>query len=385
MNPISPVDKSGTDTARLTVAWKWVLRLRQDSVGQDDLAEWLGWYEADERNKDAFEEMQAFWRDLDRVADDPDPLSSTLWLGELETHEDSRRTGGEAAHPAASPNRRLSRHAGRHQRWVWATAATIAGLFALLTIPRWNVSPGPPTVPYVANAVKEGSSPFVKETVLPDGSRVELAPKSTVSLNYTGALRGLVMNQGVAYFTVAHNQNRPFVVTVANVDVRAVGTAFNIRSAGDRVVVTVVNGVVDVYSASASGASTRSGQPGLGAMRVKAGSEIVWSADGRDSPIVRAVDASQALAWRQGQLDFINEPLASAMVDINRYSKNPIIIRDAAVGKIVFSGTIRANEADTWIKALPALFPIDINKDASGNVILESRDSHKAEASPSRK
>src|SRR5262249_1447032 len=158
------------------------------------------------------------------------------------------------------------------------------------------------------------------------------APKSSISLQYSDKVRMLVMQSGVAYFSVAHNRERPFIVKVGKVCVRAVGTAFNIRKADGRVVVTVAEGTVDVYPisheadaiAGATGAS-------MGGGRSNAGKEVT-GAEKLTGPTIAAVDTQTALAWREGRLDYRNEPLSSAIADINRYSRRQVIIRDEAVG-----------------------------------------------------
>lgn len=202
---------------------------------------------------------------------------------------------------------------------------------------------------------------------------MELAPKTSVAVQYTDQQRLLDLQGGEAYFTVAHNRERPFIVQVGKLRVRAVGTAFNVRSAGERVVVTVAEGTVDVYPAAAQPSKTQSQSvtgPMPGAVRVTAGSEVAWTASG---PVVALVNPANALGWRKGRLDYLNEPLGSAIADINRYSSRPIIIRDPAIDQIVFSGTVMTAATDSWIQALPSLFPIELQNDANGNIVLISR------------
>jgi hypothetical protein len=63
------VAKAGARFEDLEAAWDWVLKLRDEQASQEDLATWLQWYEADERHRQAFEEMQAFWHDSGRLAE----------------------------------------------------------------------------------------------------------------------------------------------------------------------------------------------------------------------------------------------------------------------------------------------------------------------------
>src|SRR5262245_32026390 len=100
----------------LSIAWNWVLRLRDDAVSQDDLGEWLAWYEADHRHRQAFEEMQAFWRGADHVLEGPGAPTMAQLLGARSL----------PAHRKLSPNTLFS------LRVRFAAAATV-----LATIVGW--------------------------------------------------------------------------------------------------------------------------------------------------------------------------------------------------------------------------------------------------------
>ncbi|MDE0854191.1 MAG: FecR domain-containing protein [Nevskia sp.] len=361
------------DTVHMAAAWEWVLRLQDEAVSQDDLAEWLRWYEADEQHKEAFDDMQSFWQQIDRVTEEPNPLSADLWLGPLAM---SKATAAQLLAPEVEPGlgsrvkRVFSRLFPSPRVLSWAGPGLAFALCVAVALRLLQPTTHPVEVPATVPA-----PPIAQETTLPDGSHVELAPKTSVAVQYTDQQRLLDLQGGEAYFTVAHNRERPFIVQVGKLRVRAVGTAFNVRSAGERVVVTVAEGTVDVYPAvqSLKGQSPRSViGPMVGAVRVTAGSEVAWTASG---PVVALVNPANALGWREGQLEYLNEPLASAIADINRYSSRPIIIRDQAVGKIVFSGTVMTAATDNWIQSLPSLFPIELLHDESGDIVLVSRTS----------
>ena len=82
--------------------------------------------------------------------------------------------------------------------------------------------------------------------MLDDGSVAELNRGAEIEVNYTVAERRVVLRRGEALFTVAKNPARPFVVRAGGVDVRAVGTAFNVKLAGPNLEVLVTEGTVHV-------------------------------------------------------------------------------------------------------------------------------------------
>jgi transmembrane sensor len=335
------------DAQQLAAAWEWVLRLRDDDALHDDLIEWVSWYEADDRHKQAFAEMQALWRESGRLIEGPNGLSLAQLLGPAQPQSSS-------AQPAASL---LERFSASGRRLAWAGAAMAAVLCALMAGVYWHEQRDEVIV------AKSGPT-VVREAVLPDGSKVELAARSAIALRYTQEERVLEMKGGEAHFSVARNPQRPFIVQVGTLRVRAVGTAFNIREAGDRVVVTVTDGAVEVYPQSSQG-NTASSQP----MTVKSGHQVIWT-EGEATPVLAVVDVAQALAWKQGRLQYLNEPLAAVIADVNRYSSRKVTIGDAAAGEILFSGTVFTDATDAWLQALPNVFPIELQSNGDEQLVL---------------
>lgn len=323
--------RNRVDVAELEAAWRWVLRLRDEQATQEDLTEWLRWYQEDERNRVAFEEMQSFWHECGKLVDDQPASVAALLAGR--------------ASMANEPADSWRRH------WP-ALAASL--LIAMATL-AWVVS---------ANWILPGQPiAEVRQTALPDGSTVDLAAKSTVSSRYSEEMRLLVMEgqSGEAYFSVAHNPQRPFIVQVGTMRVRALGTAFNVRHADDRVVVSVTKGVVEVSA------------PG-GSVQVAAGNRIVWNESGATVPSIVPTTGESTLAWQQGRLEYHNEPLSAVIADVNRYSHQRIVIEDEAAGKILFSGTVFTRATDAWIDALPQVFPVQLEPRLTGGLLLKTRE-----------
>lgn len=87
----------------------------------------------------------------------------------------------------------------------------------------------------------------VKEAVLPDGSVVTLNRNS--HLSYARKFRGqdrLVSLRGEAFFKVASDRNKPFIISVNDLHVAVTGTSFNIKSRNGLTEVIVETGSVDV-------------------------------------------------------------------------------------------------------------------------------------------
>ena len=64
---------------------------------------------------------------------------------------------------------------------------------------------------------------------LPDGSVVHMNTNSEILIEYTSSIRRLSLLKGEAHFEVAHDTDRPFSVQADEINVTAIGTAFNIE------------------------------------------------------------------------------------------------------------------------------------------------------------
>ncbi|MBL8270960.1 FecR family protein [Steroidobacter sp.] len=337
-----------TDVNHLSDASDWLLRLRDEQASPEDMAQWLQWYEADERHKQAFDEMQALWNEAGRLPDPPRTFDVDRMIEETAAAAQVRSISG-VPQSSAAPRRRM---------WVGAVAASVLAAVVGFAWIQWTSQPAAPVL--------------VREAHLPDGSMVQLAAKSNITTQYTAEERVLEMPEqaGEAYFSVAKHQQRPFIVKVGALRVRAVGTAFNIRRARERVVVTVTEGTVEVFRRDTASGSNGSAE----VLRVVAGQQLAWTMSGGMAPTIESADTAQALAWQQGRLEYLNEPLAAVIEDINRYSQQRLVLGDAEVGELTFSGAVATGDIGAWLQALPGVFPVDLQKQESGDVVIVSRE-----------
>jgi transmembrane sensor len=206
---------------------------------------------------------------------------------------------------------------------------------------------------------------------LQDGSSVTLNTASEVRVELTPHERHIRLNKGEAFFEVARDPNRPFVVQVGTKRVIAVGTKFSVRRDGDDVRVAVTEGKVemtdtreqqDPRSPPSVGESLHEGEvfltPGNIASADNAGIVV------EDRPLAEVVDN---LSWRQGYLTFHETSLADAVAEFNRYNTHQIAVADPKVAAIRISGTFRAVNYRAFIQVLDAGFAIhaETNQDTT--------------------
>lgn len=88
----------------------------------------------------------------------------------------------------------------------------------------------------------------VKTDTLSDGSVITLNKNSVAVYpeKFTGNTREMELVSGEAFFNIAHNRQKPFIVHINDASVRVVGTSFNIRNNPAKAEVIVETGIVEV-------------------------------------------------------------------------------------------------------------------------------------------
>ena len=102
-----------------------------------------------------------------------------------------------------------------------------------------------------------------REVALADGSVVQVDPETRLRVKYEEHVRRVYLEHGRAFFHVAKNAERPFLVESNDTAVRAVGTAFAVEQRDNAtILVTVAEGKVAIFSTK-----MLSGEPVPGLLR----------------------------------------------------------------------------------------------------------------------
>ena len=197
---------------------------------------------------------------------------------------------------------------------------------------------------------------------LSDGSKMTLNTGARVAVRYTAGTRRIDLQRGEAFFDVASNVERPFIVSSESHQVRALGTAFSVSRTETDLAVTLVHGRVGISPIAWTGAAAK-------AVYLAPGQ--AWD---RRTNRVRALTQQQiaaSLAWRDRELVFDGAPLAEAVADVNRYSSLRITIDDQAVARLRVSGVFRSGESEAFARTVGAIYGLAVTRDG-GAIHLSS-------------
>lgn len=180
---------------------------------------------------------------------------------------------------------------------------------------------------------------------LPDGSVMAVNVDSRV--NYAFNDRRLVrMDEGEAAFYVRKDPTRPFIVSAGAYDVRAVGTAFNVRRRGDAMEVSVSEGVVAIIARS----------DGRELMRLRAGEMSVLPSNPTRAPAaVVAVPIETVAQWRMRVIEYDDVPVQALIAELNRFYGRPLRVKEAELADRRITVRLRVEDRDRTLQTVAGL------------------------------
>jgi ferric-dicitrate binding protein FerR (iron transport regulator) len=173
---------------------------------------------------------------------------------------------------------------------------------------------------------------------LPDGTKVWLNAESRLSYpaSFENRSHREVELEGEAFFDVTENKNQPFIVKTSKLQVRVLGTSFNVKSFQDEGIIetTLVRGSVlielndDILPTNTEKA-----------LYLKENEQAVYSTASKEL-LLRTVKTDSATSWKEGRLTFMNAPFSEIEQELERWYGVNITIDDDASAQCRFSTTI---------------------------------------------
>jgi len=187
------------------------------------------------------------------------------------------------------------------------------------------------------------------EKVLPDGSTVTL--NKHASITYAGRMKGeerKVELKGEAFFTVVPDKTKPFVVTINDITVTVVGTAFNVKQAGDETEIIVESGIVKVARNNKT-------------VTLEAGQKAVIKAT--DTRLEKQESADQLYNYYRSKT-FVcdNTPLWKLAETLSEAYEVEIIIENKALRDYPLTATFHEESLDNILSVIAETFDIAVSK-----------------------
>jgi len=183
---------------------------------------------------------------------------------------------------------------------------------------------------------------------LPDGSKVWLNSQSrlTYSTNFNVRQRELQLD-GEAYFEVAHNPNKPFIVRSNDISVRALGTAFGVKAYNEDVLISsiLMKGKVLV--------TTPDGEAIL-----KPNERIIYDKTKHKKEQTTVTNATDFTGWIHNELRFEDESLGDIAKTIRRIYNVEVVFASEKLKSQRYTGTINNNSLESVLNIISLTSPV---------------------------
>jgi ferric-dicitrate binding protein FerR (iron transport regulator) len=250
---------------------------------------------------------------------------------------------------------KVKRKALIKRNFVWLDFLLRVAAILLLPLLFFSIWQGLQIAEFNQNTVQNSisTSPALRSVfTLPDGTKVWLNGNTT--LNYPTFFKGserLVELTGEAYFQVAANKQKPFVVKAGKLLVEAVGTEFNCMSyPGDsNMEIVLTEGKINILSEKANARLL------LGSLTQN--QLAVFNAD-NSSLKVSQVDTKKHTAWREGQIIFKNDRLSDVLNRLGRWYNVSFIFDSELKTDHAFTGSFSGEELTQILNYIELTTPI---------------------------
>lgn len=298
-------------------AAEWAIRLENGDLSYEDDHALAAWLADSERNQGALLRAEA--------------ALSLLNRGRAFTDNVERQSSVQLSFKRAMRSKALA----------FGSIVTIAAsvlLFAIV-VPR-------PTV--LATQVGE-----IRRVPLNDGSIVTLNTGSEVKVAMKPSQRTLQLENGEAWFSVAHDKKRPFLVEAGDIRVKAVGTAFSVRRRPGGADVFVTEGVVEIWHVGPDGRR----------LRLPAGSRAFFSSTDEPDEVHAVTDEiERRLAWRRGEIILSGESLGYAITEFNRYNTSKLVVESRALAEEPLVGSFNIDQPEQFASSAARLFGASVER-----------------------
>lgn len=187
--------------------------------------------------------------------------------------------------------------------------------------------------------------------VLPDGTKVHLNALSELTYPLAfGNDNRVVKLSGEAYFEVAHDSKRPFLVETNGITIKQFGTRFNVNSYSmQNTIVTLEQGSIGVSTG------------GVEFAMVKPGECAVWNKGANSVAINKVDDPLEVCGWHYNRFVFNEASLGEMMETLSLWYDMEVRFQQSDLANLQFTGNLsRYEDINTIFKAVEKVAKVRI-------------------------
>jgi ferric-dicitrate binding protein FerR (iron transport regulator) len=198
---------------------------------------------------------------------------------------------------------------------------------------------------------------------LPDGSKAWLNSQSklTYSADYNVENRRLQLD-GEAYFEVAHNPEKPFIVESNDIEIEALGTAFGVKAYNEDNIISSILMEGKVRVTTPDGASI-----------LMPNERVIYDKTSRKKSQSKVANATDFTGWMHNELRFENESLEEIAKNIQRIYNTEIIFASEQLKNQRYTGTVNNNSLESVLNIITLTSPVSFQIDEQQVTLYENK------------
>ncbi len=356
-----------------------IIKYLKGELSETEKDELMHWINTNESNKALFLEFKNAHIASNLIKSDAEIVNSKMAYELFKYRQQQKNPDRDLKNN--NPDRKIS------VKWIWSAAAVILLLGLGILITYYSVRQDHQE--YHEIITKRGEKTFLK---MADGTSIWLNSETTlrypVDLN---TKKVEVYLSGEAYFNVAKNKGREFIVKTSDINIAVLGTSFNVKSYADEGMVetTLEEGRISI-TGKLGNARIKEPiilKPNQQATFIVQDKEYMISDISSDNDPVKnntapvsttrkplkkpqlvlneKVDSELYTSWKDGMLTFKSEKLQDLAVKMERWYDVKIFIRNNDLKEVKYTGTFEKETVEQAFKALSLSFPFayEINHD----------------------
>lgn len=203
-----------------------------------------------------------------------------------------------------------------------------------------------------AQTLAVASEKETRQDTLPDGSTAFLNKKTELEFEYNPREKTRkVKLKGEAYFTVKHEEEKPFIIEADEILVRDIGTEFNLKAYPDKdtIEIIVTHGEVQFYTKQ---------DPGL---NLKAGEKAIYSKRTKEFYRIEKPDTN-TLAYKTKVFSFNNTDLRSVVALLNEVYNSKISLANESLYSCRLTANFKEDNPEIIVEVIAETMGLELSK-----------------------
>jgi len=323
-----------------------ITRYFSGEIAEDELRLLSDWMKTDPENEETFRQYQKTWQLVEKQKNHSTVNLDQEWMA-FQEKINTAVTYNDTSGKVIKLDQKKSRLSSFNSIWL-AAAAVIVLLVSTVSLYYYFSKPENVIVTAQASNI---------EQVLPDGSVVSLHAGSQITYpsKFNSNTRNVEL-KGEAYFKVAHDKAKPFIVTSGDARVEVLGTQFNVntKSSSGSMEVVLTSGKVSVYYKDSRQSH----------VLLDPGEKAIMNTEQKQ--ISKAVNAdANYMAWKTREIVFDNETMAEVVNTLQNVYQTHVTLADSQLSGCRVTASFNNQSLESVLKVLKETLNLQVNQNGN--------------------